>query len=639
MSRRQNPLVLMMALSMPGAAHALGLGDIHVGSKLNEPLAADIDIFGATAEELVALRASVADHETFLRYGVERPAFLSSITFKVAQDTQGRPVLAVRSSESFTEPLVNILVDVSWGRGEVVREYTLLLDPAVLASETRAAEGAAAQAVQAAPDSRVAPAAATAVAATAILDSATTTASEIDPQTNSANPSDTAPADQKVSTFKVGAKATLRGIAWRAGARSESDLQRLMIAIFRANPAAFKGNINVLLRGALVTIPGLAQVSAISAAEAKSEIHAQMAAWQGAAKPMRAAAAAVHAGAATVEANTVAPSPAPGDAQPGPSVPNDAPAKDADTAASESLSHRVQLMEQSLHELNRDLKSGEDTLVGLRLQVARAQTPAIAASTAHSPAASKPSVLASIMAGIGMLGGSFAGGYFWNRRRPAQEKKSQSARPAVEHVPVQTHLNIGAAGSLRDHAPDIAQDVAQYSAPVMSTANAIDDTVRLPLVPEAVPQKPAEAAATRRASDRRASDSGDATDTFPADSASLDNDTLELSMTAQHVWMPSVLHQHTFVKERRTSVVDVLRAAIDREPDRNDLRLKLLELYYAAAATNRQGFLEIVQKLANERDLLADGEWDKVAFMGRQIAAENPLFSDPDADKKLADCA
>jgi pilus assembly protein FimV len=93
------------------------------------------------------------------------------------------------------------------------------------------------------------------------------------------------------------------------------------------------------------------------------------------------------------------------------------------------------------------------------------------------------------------------------------------------------------------------------------------------------------------------------------------------------------------VKERRTSIVDVLRAAIDKEPDRNDLRLKLLELYYAAAATNRQGFLEIVQKLANERDLLADGEWEKVAFMGRQIAAENPLFSDPDADKDLADCA
>ena len=74
MSRGQNPLVLMMALSLPGAAHALGLGEIHVNSGLNEPLAADIEIVGATAEELTSLTASIANRDAFLRFGVERPA-------------------------------------------------------------------------------------------------------------------------------------------------------------------------------------------------------------------------------------------------------------------------------------------------------------------------------------------------------------------------------------------------------------------------------------------------------------------------------------------------------------------------------------------------------------------------------------
>src|SRR5271170_3164683 len=129
MSSGKNPLVLMMALSMPGAAHALGLGDIHVDSALNERLAAEIDIVGATALELADLRATVANRETFLRYGADRPAFLSSTTFKVTQDSQGRPVLAVRSSEAFTEPLVNFVVDLRWHNGELVRQYTLLLDP------------------------------------------------------------------------------------------------------------------------------------------------------------------------------------------------------------------------------------------------------------------------------------------------------------------------------------------------------------------------------------------------------------------------------------------------------------------------------------------------------------------------------
>src|ERR1700676_3966730 len=112
MSNGKNPLLLMMALSMPGAAHALGLGDIRVDSGLNERLAAEIGSVGATALELTDLRAPVANREPFLRYGADRPAFLSSATFKVTQDSQGRPVLAVRSAEAFTAPAVNLLVEV-----------------------------------------------------------------------------------------------------------------------------------------------------------------------------------------------------------------------------------------------------------------------------------------------------------------------------------------------------------------------------------------------------------------------------------------------------------------------------------------------------------------------------------------------
>jgi pilus assembly protein FimV len=94
------------------------------------------------------------------------------------------------------------------------------------------------------------------------------------------------------------------------------------------------------------------------------------------------------------------------------------------------------------------------------------------------------------------------------------------------------------------------------------------------------------------------------------------------------------------VKERRTNLADVLKLAIEREPDRHDLRMKLLELYYAAATTNRQAFLDVVQKFAHDRDYLNSDQWDKIAFMGRQIASESPLFAEPaGAEDDLADCA
>src|SRR6266404_2789978 len=278
MSNGKNPLMLMMALSMPGAAHALGLGDIHVDSGLNERLAAEIDIVGATPLDLTDLRAAVANRETFLRYGADRPSFLASTTFKVTQDSQGRPVIAVRSTESFTEPVVNLLVDLHWGHGEVVRQYTLLLDPAGFASSPTAP---VAYNVLAAPSIPAMPnVAATPPVATPIVETKTqTVARQADPATDQPD-AGAEHAVRKTTHVKVGAKATLRGVAWRVGERSDSDLQRMMIAIFRANPSAFDGNINRLHRGALLTIPSHAEAAAIPTAEAKREVHAHMTAWR-----------------------------------------------------------------------------------------------------------------------------------------------------------------------------------------------------------------------------------------------------------------------------------------------------------------------------------------------------------------------
>src|ERR1019366_4327418 len=83
--------------------------------------------------------------------------------------------------------------------------------------------------------------------ATPIVESKTqTVARRMDPPSEQPQPTGTERAARKTTHVKVGAKATLRGVAWRVGERSESDLQRMMIAIFRANPSAFDGNINRL---------------------------------------------------------------------------------------------------------------------------------------------------------------------------------------------------------------------------------------------------------------------------------------------------------------------------------------------------------------------------------------------------------
>jgi pilus assembly protein FimV len=69
---------------------------------------------------------------------------------------------------------------------------------------------------------------------------------------------------------------------------------------------------------------------------------------------------------------------------------------------------------------------------------------------------------------------------------------------------------------------------------------------------------------------------------------------------------------------------DLVKIAIDREPERRDLKLKLLEIYFVWG--NRDLFLDTARDLYNTRDQEAAGEWDKVLIMGRQIAPEDAMF-------------
>ena len=135
-------LMLMACLLSPSLSWALGLGEIHLNSSLNEPMNAEIDLIAAGPEELGALRASLAPKDAFSRYGIDKPPFLSTLTFKVGKSKDGRDVLLVRSTDSIPEPFVTFLVEVNWARGRLMREYTVLLDPPVYTPGERASTAA-----------------------------------------------------------------------------------------------------------------------------------------------------------------------------------------------------------------------------------------------------------------------------------------------------------------------------------------------------------------------------------------------------------------------------------------------------------------------------------------------------------------
>ena len=93
MTRRLQRFLALVLLVSPSTLFALGLGDIQLHSGLNEPLDADIELVSAAPDELSSLRAALASRETFARYGLERPASLQSLEFRVTRSGDGRNVL------------------------------------------------------------------------------------------------------------------------------------------------------------------------------------------------------------------------------------------------------------------------------------------------------------------------------------------------------------------------------------------------------------------------------------------------------------------------------------------------------------------------------------------------------------------
>src|SRR5262245_45121500 len=112
----------LMLLASP-AAFSLGLGDLKLLSSLNAPLDAEIELVGATPEELAGLKTQIGSLETFKRHGLDWPGFLANVSVQPQHTADGRDIIKLRSSEAITEPFVTLLIEVNWARGKLVREY------------------------------------------------------------------------------------------------------------------------------------------------------------------------------------------------------------------------------------------------------------------------------------------------------------------------------------------------------------------------------------------------------------------------------------------------------------------------------------------------------------------------------------
>lgn len=220
-------------------------------SSLGQPLRAEIELTAVSADEAGALVAKLAPSEAFRLANIDFNPTLLSLRFEVEQ-RGGRSVIRISSGQPVNEPFVDMLLELNWTGGRMVREYTFLLDPADMRSTQSAQVAAPVEPKGQAAPARAAQPANAAQTAAQNSQSAPPSQAAAAPARGAARP---APERQSASEYKVKSGDNLSRIAGQLKPVDVS-LDLMLVALYRANPEAFSGkNMNRLKSGQILAVP------------------------------------------------------------------------------------------------------------------------------------------------------------------------------------------------------------------------------------------------------------------------------------------------------------------------------------------------------------------------------------------------
>jgi pilus assembly protein FimV len=262
------------AVFLSGAANAAGLGKLTVLSALGQPLRAEIELTAVSGDEASGLVAKLASPDAFKVANIDFNPALLSLRFAVEQ-RGARQFIRITSSQPLNEPFVDMLLELSWNNGRLVREYTFLLDPAELrATQTAqaAAPGEAPAAQQRAREDKQPVRAAAKPAEAAQPAPRQARAAE-----QAASPDSGSRAPLAASKYRVKPGDTLGRIAAEIKP-VDISLDMMLVALYRANPDAFMGNnMNRLKSGQILSVPDSDAMRGTGAAEAHGMVVAHAA--------------------------------------------------------------------------------------------------------------------------------------------------------------------------------------------------------------------------------------------------------------------------------------------------------------------------------------------------------------------------
>jgi len=637
----------MLLASAP--AMAAGLGKLTVTSSLGQPFLAEIALLAVDKKDLGSIRASFASFEAFKEARIERSSALSAMRFSVEQKKNGDPYLKITSAKAIEEPFLDMLIELDWPSGRLVREYTILLDPPsygvpqlTIAPVTP-------------PVTQPVPAAKAEQPLLAAEKSPAMPAGAMQPETRASIPRDSGvakaaaaagkPAPESYGPVKKG--ETLSGIA--TSLKSEGlSLDQMLVALFQSNKQAFGGNnMNRLQAGQILRVPAASQVAELEKGEVARQVKAHAADWHAyrqklaaavaEAKPAADAAAKQAASGKITTAVEDRAAPAKESAKdvlklsksevPGAgklaaagagaggkemqgmkeqihAMQEEATAKEK---AIKEANQRITELEKNIKDMQQLLELKNQNLSDLQKQAATAKTAPPAAKPAEKPGTPVAEQKAAPAA---------AGQPAAKPKKPkpvlAEQKK---AEPTLLDELMDNPLYLGGGVAIllallgfgaRAVAARRNRAAASFEDSIMTSGDLKGNTVLGGISGGKIDTN----------------DTSFLTDFSQAGLGSIDTNEVDPIAEAE-VYM---------AYGRDAQAEEILREALTKDPGRHEIRLKLLEIY--AGRKNLNAFEAVASEMYAAIGGQASPIWDKAAELGRTLDPQNPLYSEKQKSAK-----
>jgi pilus assembly protein FimV len=624
-------------LVMPFAANAAGLGKLTVTSALGQPLRGEIELVAVQKEDVSLVSVRVAPLDAFREAKIEHPIALSSMRFSIEKRPNGDPYVKVTSTTPINEPFLDVLIELNWPAGRLMREYTVLLDPPGF-TEPQA----------------VAPVAMP-VAPTPLP--ATPTVSAAEKAAERAAPAPAAPAKKAVEkesekpaqgekrTFATQPNAetygpvkkgeTLAKIASQMKPDGVS-LEQMLVGLYRGNPEAFTGNMNRMKTGQILRVPEAEKLADIASKDAAREIKVQAADWHAYKQKLATAVAET-----APEKTATPPQAAVGKitpkvddkaAKPAPSADvlklSKADVKEAkgmqekiraleeeSTARGKTIkeaNERISQLEKNIKEMQRLVELKNQNLAELQKQAAKPAMPAPIVPAKPAAAEAKPAPTPTVKPAeqkpAPKLEAPAKPKPKIDKPRPVVKPAEPASEPAWYEGILANPLYLGGAAAaavlggvlwLMMLGNRRRKNLTTFEDSIMTGGDLKANTIYGEASGGVI-------------------DTGDTSFLTDFSQAGLGNiDTNDVDPIAEaEVYM---------AYGRDAQAEEILKEAMTKDPERHEIQLKLLEIYASRKNTNAFEAMasELYAAIGGQRNPV----WDKAAEMGRQLDPNNPLYS------------